>query len=97
MASPTDRQRDEVTHGAAVACDVRGADVAADRQLRRKVAAAATQLSHTRDAIIRTPFKRRLRLTSGPSIFVFINIFKHPHFDIRIGDLLDVQISPNFS
>jgi hypothetical protein len=30
--SPTDRQRDEVTHGAAVACVARGADVAAGRQ-----------------------------------------------------------------
>jgi hypothetical protein len=38
-ASPTDRQRDEVTHGAAAACVVRGADVAAGRQHRCEVAA----------------------------------------------------------
>jgi hypothetical protein len=29
----------------------------------------------------------------GPSIFLFIKIFKHSHFDIRIGDLVDLQIS----
>jgi hypothetical protein len=26
----------------------------------------------------------------GPDIFLFIKIFKHPHFDIPIGDLLYV-------
>jgi hypothetical protein len=31
----------------------------------------ATQLSRTRDASVRAPFKRRLRLTSGPSNFLF--------------------------
>jgi hypothetical protein len=39
-ASSTDRQRDEVTHGAAATCITRGADVAAGRQRRREVAAA---------------------------------------------------------
>jgi hypothetical protein len=34
----------------------------------------------------------------GLSIFfLFIKIFKHPHFDIRIGDLPNVQISQNFA
>jgi hypothetical protein len=33
----------------------------------------------------------------GPDIFLFIKIFKRPHFDIQIGDLLDVQISWNVS
>jgi hypothetical protein len=28
----------------------------------------------------------------GPDIFLFNKIFKHPHFDIRIDDLPDVQI-----
>jgi hypothetical protein len=41
---------------------------------------------------------QRLRLTSGPRHFyLFINIFKHPQVDIRIGDLTDVKISPNFA
>jgi hypothetical protein len=33
----------------------------------------------------------------GPDLFLFKKIFKHPHFDIRIDELPDVQISPNFS
>jgi hypothetical protein len=33
----------------------------------------------------------------GAGIFLFIKIFKHPHFDIQIGNLTDVQILPNFS
>jgi hypothetical protein len=41
--------------------------------------------------------RQRSRLTSGPDIFLFIKIFKHSHFDIRIGDLPDVEISPNIS
>jgi hypothetical protein len=32
-----------------------------------------------------------------PGIFLYIWIFKHPQFDIRIGDLPDVEISPNFA
>jgi hypothetical protein len=55
-----------VTHGAAAACIARGADVAAGLQRRHEVAAAAAQLSRARDASIRTPLKRCLRLTSGP-------------------------------
>jgi hypothetical protein len=50
-----------------------------------------------RDISVQASFKRRLRLTSGPRHFLFIKIFKHPHFDIQIGDLPDVQISPTFS
>jgi hypothetical protein len=42
------------------------------------------------EASDRAPFKRPLSLTGGPRIFLFIKIFKHPHFDIRIGDLIDV-------
>jgi hypothetical protein len=35
---------------------------------------------------------------AGPSVvFLFIKIFKHPHFDIQIDDLLDVQNAPNFA
>jgi hypothetical protein len=59
----------EVTHGAAAACVLCGADVVAGRQHWRKVAAEATQLSRARDASVRAPLKRRLRLTSGPRRF----------------------------
>jgi hypothetical protein len=69
MVSLSDRQRDEITHGAAAACVTSGADVAASRQRRHEVVAAAMQLSRTRDASIRAPFKQRLRLTSGPRYF----------------------------
>jgi hypothetical protein len=41
-ASPTDRQHDEVTHGATAACVACGADGAAGRQRRCEVAAAAS-------------------------------------------------------
>jgi hypothetical protein len=41
MASPMDRQRNEVTHGATTACVTRGANMAAGRQRQRKVVAAA--------------------------------------------------------
>jgi hypothetical protein len=54
-ASPTDRQRDGVTHGVAAACVARGADVAASRQRRREVAAAVAQLSRVHDASVRAP------------------------------------------
>jgi hypothetical protein len=90
MTSLSDRQRDEVTYGAAAACVARGVDVAAGRQRRHEVATVATQLSHACDASVRAPFKRRLKLTSGPRHFLFIKFFKHLHFDIRIGDLSDV-------
>jgi hypothetical protein len=33
----------------------------------------------------------------GPTLFWFFKIFKHPNFDIWIGDLSDVQILPNFA
>jgi hypothetical protein len=59
--SSTDRQCDEVTHGAAATCIMRGADVAAGRQYWREVAAVAAQLSHARDASVQALFKRRLR------------------------------------
>jgi hypothetical protein len=37
-------------------------------------------------------------LASGPCRFSeFFKIFKHPHFDIRIGDLPDVQTLLNFA
>jgi hypothetical protein len=39
--SPMDRQRNEVTHGAAAACVVCGADVAAGRQFWRELVAVA--------------------------------------------------------
>jgi hypothetical protein len=56
----------------------------------------AKQPSRVRNASNRAPFKRCLRLTCGPEPFSdFLKIFKHPNFDIRIGDLPDVQISPN--
>jgi hypothetical protein len=77
-ASPTDRQRDEVTHGAVAACVARGADVAAGRQCRCEVAAAAAQLSHARDASIQAPFKQRLRMTSGPRHFFIYYDFQTP-------------------
>jgi hypothetical protein len=32
----------------------------------------------------------------APAFFLFIKIFKHPHFDIRIHYLPNVQILPNF-
>jgi hypothetical protein len=86
-----------VTPGAAAACAARGADVAASRQRRREVVVVAVQLAHTREASDRAPFKRPLSLTGGPRIFLFIKIYKHPHFDIRICDLLDVQNSTNFA
>jgi hypothetical protein len=71
--------------------------VAAGRQRRHEVAVAATQLLRARDANAWAPFKRPLRLTGGPSIFLFIKIFKHLHFDIQIGDLFDIQNSLNFA
>jgi hypothetical protein len=41
---------------------------------------------------------RRSAAVAGPNVvFLFIKIFKHPHFDIRIGDLIDVQNSPKFA
>jgi hypothetical protein len=81
-ASLSDRQREEKMHGAAAACVARGADVVAGQQHRREVVAAAKQLSRVRNASVRAPFKRRQRLTSGPRHFLFIKIFKYPHFDI---------------
>jgi hypothetical protein len=59
--------------------------------------AAAEQLSRVRDASVRAPFKRHLRLTCGPWHFLIIKIFKHPHFYIRIDDISYVQILLNFS
>jgi hypothetical protein len=44
------------------------------------------------------PVKRRLRLTSGPRLYFIISvIFNHTNFEIRNGDLPNVQNSPNFS
>jgi hypothetical protein len=41
--------------------------------------------------------KRHLRLTSGPRLyFVISKIFNHPNFQIRNGNLPDVQNTPNF-
>jgi hypothetical protein len=74
-ASPTDRQRDGVTHGATAACVARDADVAAGWQRRREVAAMAMQLSRACDASVRVPFKWRLRLTSGPRQFFYLRRF----------------------
>jgi hypothetical protein len=37
MTSPSDRQREDKAHGAAVACAARGADVAGGRPCRREV------------------------------------------------------------
>jgi hypothetical protein len=68
-ASLSDRQRNEMTHGAAAACVARGANVAAGRQHQRKVVAVAEQLSHAWDASVWAPFKRRLRLTCGARHF----------------------------
>jgi hypothetical protein len=74
-------------HGAAHVADVRG-DV--------RATGAWPTSCRAREASDRAPFKRRLRLTSGPGPFShFFKIFKHPKVDIQIGDLLDVQISPN--
>jgi hypothetical protein len=56
----------------------------------------AEQLAHACEASDRASFKRPLSLIGGPNIFLFIKIFKYPHFDIQIGDLLDVQNPPNF-
>jgi hypothetical protein len=47
----------------------RGADVVAGRQRRHEMAAAAEQLSCAHDSSVWAPFKRRLRLTSGPRHF----------------------------
>jgi hypothetical protein len=34
----------------------------------------------------------------GPGIFIYLSIFSNtPQVDIRIGDLTDVKISPNFA
>jgi hypothetical protein len=42
-------------------------------------------------------FKRWVRLTSGPHLFLFfLKIFKHPNFEIYNGDLPAVYNSPNF-
>jgi hypothetical protein len=68
--SPTDRQRDGVTHGAVAACVARGAEVVASRQRRREVAVAAAQLSCARDASIRAPLKRSLRLWAPVIFFI---------------------------
>jgi hypothetical protein len=97
MASLLDRQRNEMMHTAAAACIACGLDMAASRQCQCEVVAAAEQLSCVRDASVRALFKRRLRVTSGPIIFLFVKIFKHPQFYIGIGDLPDIQISLNFS
>jgi hypothetical protein len=41
--------------------------------------------------------KHRLRLTGGPQLhFVISKNFNHPNFEIRIGDLPNVQSSRNF-
>jgi hypothetical protein len=48
MTSLSDRQHEEMTHGAAAACVVHGADVVAGRQHRHEVVAAAVQLSRAR-------------------------------------------------
>jgi hypothetical protein len=77
--SPTDRQRDGVTHRAAAARVARGADVVAGQHRRREVAAAAAQLSCVRDASVRVPLKRRLRLTSGPRQFFYLIRFSDTH------------------
>jgi hypothetical protein len=70
------------------ACVVRGVEVMA----------AAAQLSRARDASVRAPFKWPLSLTGGLQRCLFIyQDFQTPQFDIRIGDLLDVRNSPNFS
>jgi hypothetical protein len=46
----------------------------------------------------RKPFKRPLRLTSGPWRFSeFFMIFHHPKFEIQNIDFLYVQNSPNFA
>jgi hypothetical protein len=57
----------------------------------------AEQLARAREASDRALFNRPPSLTGRPNIFLFIKVFKHPHFDIRIGELLAVQISPNFA
>jgi hypothetical protein len=61
--------------------------VAAGRQCRRRVAAAAALLS-------RAPRQRPGVVEVAPEtdkwapvIFLFNKIFRHPHFDIRKGDL----------
>jgi hypothetical protein len=77
-----DRQRNEMTHGAAVACVAHGADVAASQQRRCEVAAAAAQLSRVRDASVRALFKRLLRLTSGPQNFIYLLRFSNTHISI---------------
>jgi hypothetical protein len=74
--SPIDRQRDEVAHGAATACVACGADLEVGRQRRHKMVAVAAQLSRTRDASVRAPFKHRLRLTSGPRQFFYLKDFQ---------------------
>jgi hypothetical protein len=68
-ASLSNRQREQMTHGAAVACVTRGEDVAAGRQHRCEVVAAAEQLLREWDDGAQPSFKRRLRLTSGPRYF----------------------------
>jgi hypothetical protein len=72
---------------------MRGVDVVVGRQRRRKVAEAATKLSRMRNASIRAPFKRPLSLTGWPQHFyLFIKVFKQPHFDIRFVTLLMSKI-----
>jgi hypothetical protein len=42
-------------------------------------------------------FKRWVRLTGGPSLFlIFLKIFKHPNIEIQNDDLPHVSNSPNF-
>jgi hypothetical protein len=51
-------------------------------------------VSHARER----PVKRHVQLTSGPRLhFIISKIFNHLNFKIRIGDLPDIQNSPNFA
>jgi hypothetical protein len=72
-------------HGAAHMADVRNG---------ARATGAWPSSYHVHEASDRAPFKRRRDWQVGPDPFlIFLKIFKHSNIDIRIGVLLDVQIS----
>jgi hypothetical protein len=77
----------------AAAWGARGAEVAGGRQRRREVVGGdrATVVSPRARGRALAETRSLGPLASGPCHFSdFFKILKHPHFDIRIGDLPDV-------
>jgi hypothetical protein len=88
---------------AAAAWAARGAEVASGRQCQREVAGGdrATVVSpHTRGRTLAGTRSLGPSWAAGKWACHFselFNIFKHLHFDIRIGDIPNVQTSLNFA